>query len=77
MRFGINKAKPMETPLSGHISLSKMQSSQTDEEREYMDRVPYASAVNSVMYAMVCCKSDIAFAVSQVSRYMFNLRKEH
>ena len=26
VRFGMDKAKPMETPLPGHISLSKMQS---------------------------------------------------
>ena len=73
----MDKAKPVKTPLSGHISLSKMQSPKTDEEREYMDRVPYASAVNNVMYAMVYCRSDIAFAISQVSRYMSNPRKEH
>ena len=77
VKFGMDKAKPMETPLSRHISLSKMQSPKTDEEREYMDRVPYASAINSVMYAMVYCRPDIAFAVSQVSRYMSNLGKEH
>ena len=77
VRFGINKAKPVETPLPGYISLSKIQSLKIDEEREYMDRVPYVSAVGSVMYAMVCCRPDIAFAVSQVSRYMSNLGKEH
>ena len=64
VRFGMDKAKPMETPLPGHISLSKMQSPKTDEEKEYMDRVPYASVVGSMMYAMVYCRSDIAFAVS-------------
>ena len=73
----MDEAKPVETPLSEHISLSKMQSLQTDEEREYMDRVSYASVVGSVIYAMVCCRLDIAFVVSQVSRYMSNPRKEH
>ena len=77
VRFGMDKDKPVETPLPGHISLSKMQSPKTDEEREYMDRVPYASAVGSVMYAMICYRPNIAFTVSQVSRYMSNLEKEH
>ena len=54
----------MKAPLLGHISLPKMQSPKTDEEKEYMDRVSYASAVDSVMYAMVYCRSDIAFVVS-------------
>ena len=73
----MDKAKPVETPLLGHIFLSKMQSLKIDEERVYMDRVPYASAVGSVMYAMVCCRLDIAFAISQMSRYISNLGKEH
>ena len=67
-RFGMDKAKPVETPLPGHISLSKLQSPQTEVEREDMERVPYANAVGSVMYAMVCCRPDIAYDVSQVSR---------
>ena len=73
----MDKAKPVETPLPRHIFLFKMQSSQTDEEREYTDGVPYASVVINVMYAMVCYRPDIAFAISQVSRYMSNPGKEH
>ena len=73
----MDKAKPVETPLPGHISLSKMQGPQTDEEREYMDRVSYGSAIGSVMYAMISYRPDIIFTVSQVSKYMSNPRKEH
>lgn len=42
-----------------------------------MSRVPYACAVGSLMYAMVCTRLDIAHAVSVVSRYMSKLDKEH
>ncbi|XP_073105908.1 secreted RxLR effector protein 161-like [Elaeis guineensis] len=42
-----------------------------------MDRVSYANAVGSVMYTMVCCRLDIAHAMSSVSRYMANPRKEY
>ena len=35
--FGMEKAKPIEMPLSSHISLSKLQSPQSEEEREYME----------------------------------------
>ena len=41
-----------------------------------MDRVPYVNVVGSVMDAMVCYRPDIAFAISQVSRYMSNLGKK-
>ena len=42
-----------------------------------MSRVPYASAVGSLMYAMVCTRPDIAHAVSVISRFMSKPRKEH
>jgi hypothetical protein len=42
-----------------------------------MSRVPYGSAVGSLMYAMVCTRSDIAHAVGVLRRYMSNLGKEH
>lgn len=41
-----------------------------------MSRVPYASAVGSLMYAMICTRPDISHAVS-VNRYMENPGKEH
>ena len=37
-----------------------------------MARVPYASAVGSLMYAMLCTRPDICFAVDMVSRYQSN-----
>ena len=37
-----------------------------------MKRVPYASAVGSLMYAMVCTRPDICYAVGMVSRYQSN-----
>ncbi|XP_038981679.1 secreted RxLR effector protein 161-like [Phoenix dactylifera] len=42
-----------------------------------MSRVPYASAVGSIMYAMVCTRPDISQAVSVVSRYMDKPGKAH
>jgi hypothetical protein len=49
----------------------------THEEIEYMARVPYSSTINSLMYAMVFTRPDIAHAMGVVSRYMNNPRKEH
>jgi ATP-binding cassette subfamily B (MDR/TAP) protein 1 len=42
-----------------------------------MSKVPYSSAVGSLMYAMVCSRSDLSYAMSLVSRYMSNPGKEH
>eukprot|EP01018_Ginkgo_biloba_P007114 Gb_02705 [translate_table: standard] len=43
----------------------------------YMSKVSYSSVVGSLMYAMVCTRMDIAYAVGVVSRFMNNLGKEH
>ena len=43
----------------------------------HMSKVPYASVVGSLMYAMVCTRPDIAHAVGVVSRYLNNPGKEH
>ena len=42
-----------------------------------MSKVPYASAVGSLMYAMVCTRPDIAHAVGFVSKFLSNPGKEH
>ena len=44
---------------------------------DYMSKVPYASTVGSLMYAMVCTRPNIAHAVGVVSKYMNNPRKEY
>ncbi|KAF3660887.1 hypothetical protein FXO37_13167 [Capsicum annuum] len=62
--------KPVNTPLAPHLKLSSRLSSTTDEEREYLSKVPYANAVGNLMYAIVCTRPDISQVVSVVSRYM-------
>jgi hypothetical protein len=71
-RFNMSNAKPVSTPLASHFRLSKDQSPKTEEEKDFMAKVPYASAIGSLMYAMVCTRPDIAHAVGAVSRFMTN-----
>ena len=54
------------------IILSKEQCPKTPQEEEDMRRIPYASAVGSLMYAMLCKRPDICYAVGKVSRYQSN-----
>ena len=37
-----------------------------DFEKEYMKNIPYAFIVGSLMYAQVCTRPDIAFAVGML-----------
>ena len=76
-RFNMTDAKPVKIPLASHFKLLKEQSPKDDDEWKRMARVPYASAISSLMYAMVCTRPDIAYAVGAVNRYMTNLGEQH
>jgi hypothetical protein len=62
------KAKTVSTPLPTSLRLSVKQSP-NEQEKEYMQKVPYASAVGSLMYTMVCTRPVIAHAVSTVKDF--------
>ncbi|XP_073109312.1 secreted RxLR effector protein 161-like [Elaeis guineensis] len=49
----------------------------TEEEKRQMAKVPYASAVSSLIYAMMCTRPDICFIVGMVSRYQSNPGTAH
>ena len=42
-----------------------------------MSRVPYVSAVGSLLYAMLCTRPDICYAVGIVSRFQSNPGFDH
>ena len=76
-RFNMNEAKPVSTPLGSHFKLSKEHSPKIEEKREHMSKVPYASSIGNLMYAMVCTRPDITHAVGVVSRFMSRPKKQH
>ena len=45
--------------------------------KKFLQELGHASAVASLMYAMVCTRLDIAHIVGVVSRFLSNLGKEH
>ena len=42
-----------------------------------MQKIPYASAIGSLMYAQVCARPDIAYIVGMLGRYLSNSGKDH
>ncbi|GJT56509.1 retrovirus-related pol polyprotein from transposon TNT 1-94 [Tanacetum coccineum] len=71
------QTKRVSTPLASQFKISAAMSPKDDAERAYMEKVPYANAVGSLMYAMICTRPDISHAVEMVSRYMHNPGKGH
>ena len=69
--------KPVDTPIIKDQGLSLKMCPKTPREKEQMEKVPYSSAVGSLMYAMMCTRPDIYFVVGMVSRYQSNPGQTH
>ncbi|KAF3662318.1 putative lysosomal alpha-glucosidase-like [Capsicum annuum] len=76
-RFSMQNFQKRFLPFRHGITLSNNQSPKTSNEIERMKVVPYASAVGSLMYAMLCTRPDIYFAVGMVSRFQSNPGQKH
>ena len=64
-------------PMVHGKHLSKSMCPRTQEERERMSRIPYASAIGSIMYVMLCTRPDVSFAVSVTSKFQSTYGEEH
>ena len=64
-------------PLRHGINLFKTMCPTTSKEIQCISRIPYASAIGSLIYAMLYTRPDIALVVSVTSRYQSNSDKEH
>ena len=63
-RFSMQDSKRGFLPMSHSIKLGKSQFLTTKDERERMDKIPYALAIGSIMYAMLCTPPDVSYALS-------------
>ena len=68
-RYIMQDFKKRFVPFRVEKSLSSNQRPKTNTEIERMRGILYASAVESLMYAMLCTRPDIYFVVGMVSRY--------
>ena len=58
-KFKMDQAKKGFLPVFQGMKLSQTQCPTTAEDREKMKDVPYASAIGSIMYAMLCTRPDM------------------
>ena len=76
-RFNMIKAKAVCSPLAGPLKLNYKLCPTNENDMKEMSKVLYASVVSSLMYFMVCTRSDIAHTVGVVSRFLTNHGKGH
>jgi hypothetical protein len=68
-KFKMDQSKKGFLPVVQDVRLSKTQCPTTAEDKEKMSVIPYASAIGSIMYAMLCTRHDVCLAISLVGRY--------
>jgi hypothetical protein len=80
-RFHMNDCKPIGNfNAKGEKLCLEMCPKNQDEikkKKKKMARVPYANAIASLMYAMMCTWPDICYAVGLVSRFQSNPGQNH
>ena len=60
-RFNMDASKQGYLPMRHDIHLSKKMSLKTPEERRRMNEIPYAAAVGSIMYVILCTRPNVAY----------------
>ena len=73
----MENAKRTPTLLLTLFRVSYRDSPLIDEERELNGKIPYTSAVGSIMYTIVATRPDLAYAIGVVTRYISNPGKKH
>ena len=76
-RYGMQQCKLGDTPVAKGDKFSLNQCPKGNLEIEEMQKIPYASAVRSLMYAQLCTRSDLAFIVGVLGRYSSNPGMDH
>ena len=64
-------------PIIHGITLSKSMCPRTQDERTHMSLIPYASAIRSIMYSILCTRLDVSYSLSVTSIYQSDFGEGH
>ena len=73
----MDQSKKGFLPVLQGVQLSTAQCPTTTEYIEKMSVIPYASAIWSIMYAMLCTRPDVCLAINLAGRYQSNPGVDH
>ena len=76
-RFNMINCKSIGCPIENGVKLSKDMEPKTPQEIEVMKKIPYRSAVGSLIYLVTGTRPDIAVATSNVAKYCENPGPQH
>ena len=70
-QYGFADCSPISTPMDPGLVLQKTQIL-SNEDKEFMSKVPYLSAVGSLTYLAQCTRPDIAYTIGTLAKYNSN-----
>ena len=76
-RFSMSNSTNGYIPLALGVTLTIEQCPSSQQDRDNMSTIPYASAIGSIMYAMFCTRLDVAHALSITSRFQQDPGEQH
>ena len=76
-RYHLHDCKPLDTPIQRNLNISLDICPKSPEEKEQMSKVPYSSAIKSLICAMMCTRPDICYVVRLASRFQSNPGIKH
>ena len=76
-RYGFSGCSPIKTPMEPKLRSSAQDGPSTPEEKAAMAKIPYLSAVGSLMYLATCTCPDIAYSISLLARFSANPEHKH
>ena len=76
-RFNKQDCRSISIPLPVNFKISSSMCPSNEAERKEMSRMSYASAVGSLIFAMISTRPDIEQTVGAVSTYMANRGGKH
>ena len=71
-KFKMHQSKKGFLPVLQGVKLSQTQCPATIEDREKMSVIPYAFAIGSIMYVMLCIRPDVSLAIRMAGRFQSN-----
>jgi hypothetical protein len=75
--FNMENSKKGNLPVVKGVSLSMTQGPATEKEKCEMYDIPYAPAIDSIMYDVQSTRPDVALALSLMSHYQDNPGTSH
>ena len=76
-RYGMQICKLGDTLVAKGDKFSLNQFSKNDFKEKEMRKIPYASTIESLMYAQVCTYLDIVYVNGMLGRYLSNPGVDH